>query len=260
MKRIKILNHNGIDIRSYPDKSWFMVPFPSQKMPIYNNDNLATVNRPYFLEDQKFIAAHDRAKKAWTNVERDISWRLHVLIWAFGVCLSRAQNNKILMLELGTGKGYMCRGLANYYSGHDFQAYLCDSFTPNLPGLDEIEEVDNNTRFAYSNSQNDIDELLADINSYGEKFKLIKGVLPGSLGVKEFDFQKIDFLHVDLNSSAAELSCLELLVPNLKVDSIILFDDTGAPGSNDQYVVHKNFAEKVGRPILYLPTGQSLIF
>ncbi len=84
-KTIKILKHNGVNLLEYPEKSWSFVPFPDQKGDVFNADNLATVNRHNFLRCPKFMAAKYAAESRWGggNV-RDISWRLHIMLWASG--------------------------------------------------------------------------------------------------------------------------------------------------------------------------------
>jgi hypothetical protein len=258
MSSLKILQHNGIDILNYPEKNWLMAPFPKQKSPIYNNDNFATVNRAYFKDDKKFQAALNDAKSAWKNTKRDISWRLHVLIWAFGIALAR-KGKKIIFVELGTGKGYMARGVASFYAKDNFNGYLFDTFLPNLPDSDNNLEIDKDKRFAYASHAKDVFVLEKEINKYGDKFKLIKGHLPQSINNSALGQQKIDFLHIDLNHAVAEQETLKDLAPNIDSNTVILFDDTGAPGSKDQQIVHADFAMKINKQILYLPTGQALI-
>ena len=48
VNKLKVLNHNGVNIDEYPDDTWKLVPFPSQKGSVYNADNLATTNRHSF--------------------------------------------------------------------------------------------------------------------------------------------------------------------------------------------------------------------
>lgn len=260
MKKIlNILKHNDCDYGEYPDHEFDLVPFPSQKRPVFSSDNLATVNRAYYLDDKRFKEALNSAESAWGTPGhvRDISWRLHVLIWAFSIAVSR--NNKPVLVELGTGRGYMMRGLSSYYRDVPLLGYLFDSFTPNLPDSDQPELASVQMRFSYAQTNQDIADLTQHLNKNpNQKFELVKGILPYTLEC--LTLEHVDFLHVDLNSADAESKCLEKLDNVVSPLTIVVFDDTGAPGSEKQRLVHHAYADSKNKKLLYLPTGQSLIF
>jgi hypothetical protein len=79
------------------------------------------------------MAAKYAAESRWGggNV-RDISWRLHIMLWASGRALKIA-NDDAIYIECGTGRGYMAAGIAEY---HNFKSngpnfYLIDNFLQN---------------------------------------------------------------------------------------------------------------------------------
>lgn len=265
MKRhFEYLQHNGSDWYEYPAENWLLAPFPLDKAPIYCNDNLATANRAYFLGDPGFDASHRAACSAWSNCARDISWRLHTFLWAAHAALQgRARP---VFWELGTGRGYMLRGLAATRCFENLEAVCFDSFSPNLPSADNPMDIDQATRFAYAQGETDVVELKEAIVAINQiesrKFSFVKGVLPQSLRVAtEGASGGIDFLHVDLNHGQSEIACLEMLedAGMLSRSTTVLFDDTGAPGCEDQARLHRDWVAARGMRGLHLPTGQYLV-
>lgn len=240
----KILDHNGVHPLDYPESGWFLVPFPASKGIPFNSDNLATVNDYSFTEDHNFQALQSVAKSRWKEGTRDISWRLHVFLWAIETATTRSPESDIV--ELGTGQGFMaaasCQRIAQLgaFSGRFF---LFDTF-----------EREDQSLFYYSD---DVEE----VRSYFERFdfvRVIEGRLPASLRLA--DPKRISFLHVDLNSASAEDASLDEISPLLEEGALVLFDDAGNPGCQDQLDVAKNFAGSRKRPLLQLPTGQALLF
>lgn len=250
----KILKHNNINIFDYPESEWFFVPFPSQKGPIYNHDNLATVNRFDFLQDKKFLRTKSIAESRWgePGKVRDISWRLHFTLWAFEYSLRIAKQNSIFV-ELGTGKGYMAAAICNFF----FNAkenyppfYLFDLFEKDLNIKNQILRP---APFAYTNDYSEVKNYF----SVYKNVKLIKGKLPDTLDV--IQDKKIAFLHLDLNNADAERESLERLKYLFVKNAIILFDDYGGPFGLEQSQVHKAFSNQNNRPLLISPTGQALM-
>jgi len=255
--RMKIIKHNGVSIEDYPDKNWTLVPFPSQKGSIYSADNLATVNRHDFANCALFANAKEAAEKRWgtPGTVRDISWRLHVLLWAFGMANKRNWNGEIA-IELGTGKGYMAAGICNYYNSSEdkkkIPLFLFDVFSKDLE-LVNGESVESPAQFAYTDQYSEVVEYFKDY----EFVEIIQGLIPEVL--IKLENRKICFLHLDLNNAESEKLALEYLAPKFIDGTIILLDDYGGPFGESQAIVHRNFATAYGRNILELPTGQGLI-
>jgi len=255
--QINLLKHNGVSIEDYPDKKWKLVPFPSQKGDIYNADNLATVNRHDFTNCMLFANARKSAEKRWGtpgNV-RDISWRLHVLLWAFGNANKEVSQGEIA-IELGTGKGYMAAAICEYFNSNIdkkmMPLYLFDVFSKNLE-LANGESIKSPAQFAYTDQYSEVVEYFKD----SEFVKVVRGLIPEVLTT--VDKRKIGFLHLDLNNAESEKLALEYLAAKFIKGAIILLDDYGGPFGEAQAIAHKNFATVHGRSILELPTGQGLI-
>ncbi len=253
---LRIGKHNGEDIFRYPEKKWNLIPFPSFKGAVFNSDNLATVNRHSFIVETRFAKARYMAEGRWRESSkevRDISWRLHTLIWAVGVAL-RSHGVDAIFVECGTGRGYMAAGAADYYnfedSGPDF--YLVDVFSNSLVAQDGLESI-SPAGFAYTDS---VDEVKKYFDRY-PSIKVVAGLIPSVLS--NIPNKPISFLHIDLNSSDAEEKALQSLKNRLRSGSIILFDDYGGFGGEQQARVHERFAKDNNRELLVFPTGQAVI-
>lgn len=106
-----LLAHNGENVKNYNARSWYLAPFPADKGVPYVADNLATANNSSFRFDPEFISALTSAKSRWGGgTQRDISWRLHVAIFAARLGLATAGRGDCV-LELGTGRGFMAAGI-----------------------------------------------------------------------------------------------------------------------------------------------------
>ena len=255
-----LTNHNGINIEDYPEKNWFFVPFPAQKGIPFNNDNLATVNRHNFLEDNRFKSAQFSAEARWKlNVNesvRNISWRLHIALWAANIGLQNIDIENDIFVECGTGKGYMAAGICDYFRWDKQMPifYLIDSFIPTMPDEEGFQIENGKNLFVYADGDEEVRNYFSKYNN----IEIIKGIIPSTLQYLP-NKKNIKFLHLDLNSHIAEEQALENLSGRFTSGSVLLFDDYGGPGGEKQAIVHDSFAKKYNKYLLTLPTGQALI-
>ena len=260
VKRVILLKHNGNNIVDYPENEWYLVPFPKQKGIPYNSDNLATVNRYKYFENKKFKNSLKISENRWglnsIDIIRDISWRLHIMLWSVSLALNKIDPESEIFIECGTGKGYMAAGICDYFNWDKDKPffYLIDSFKSTMPENDGSQVEAGQKLFAYA----DGDE---EVRSYFEKYdkiKILTGMIPDILKDIPVD-KKIKFLHIDLNSTNAEFSALVNLKSKFTNGTIILFDDYGGFGGEEQAIMHEKFASEMNRSLLILPTGQALL-
>ena len=260
VKKITLLDHNGIKIENYPESEWYLSPFPKQKGLPFNSDNLTTVNRYKFLENEKFKESLKVSEKRWcingNEKTRDISWRLHVMLWSVSLALSDIDSENDIFIECGTGKGYMAAGICNFFNWGKSKPimYLIDSFKSTMPEKDGSQIVDGKKLFVYS----DGDEEVRHYFKKYDNIKILTGLIPDILKLLP-DKKTIKFLHLDLNSAIAEFSALVYFKSKFKKGSIILFDDYGGYGAEDQAEIHEKFAVELNSNLLILPTGQALL-
>jgi len=254
--KIKVLDHNQVPINKYPDSNWSLVPFPSQKGKIFNFDNLATVNKHDFLNNDQFRRSTLAADARWQagKYVRNIKWRLHIAIWAFGQALNNynrlASQSESIFVECGTGRGYMAAGISDYYMlGKQSPRFLLFDRFKNDLGDGRVSPAD----FAYTDNYD-------EVKNYFKKYQsveIINGDLPSTLSV--LGSAKVSFLHLDLNHAESEQKVLNYLQDKFNNGCLILLDDFGGPGGEGQAKVHIDFFEKNNRDILQLPTGQGLV-
>ena len=95
-KKKIILKHNQVSIENYNSKTFYLAPFPIEKSPIYNFDNLATSNNHEFTKEIEFKIAKKKAEKRWNmSKPRNISWRLYFILFFVNFCIKRASKNDI---------------------------------------------------------------------------------------------------------------------------------------------------------------------
>ena len=256
--KFNILKHNEISIDDYPETTWNLVPFPAQKGNVFNFDNLSTVNRHSFIDEYRFVKALSAAEGRWKDNGghvRNITWRLHIMLWAVDLALSTAKENEIFV-ECGTGKGYMAAGIAEYFNwGEDKPAfYLIDSFKNTMPNELGDQTESGNELFVYADGDSEVKKYFSKYNSVN----ILTGFIPDIL-INLPPTKIIRFLHIDLNSCIAEMKALENLVSRFDKGTVILFDDFGGPGGIEQAELHENFAKINSKFLLQLPTGQAMI-
>jgi hypothetical protein len=211
---------------------------------VFAGDNLFTYQRNLsFLDDAEFMAAF--SKNAITDVERSVIWRTHVLCWA-------ARNGLRLegdFLECACYKGTSARIVCDYldFGNSGKRYYLYDLF-------EHSDEMDHHG----------MPEHGADL--YGkvkQRFADLENVLVTQGSVPEILYQvapeKIAFLHLDINSAAAEIGALEFLFDRITPGGIIVLDDYGWRAYRPQKEAEDVFFAARGYHVLELPTGQGLV-
>jgi hypothetical protein len=187
-----------------------------------------------------------------------ISWRLHTLIWAASCALKVPGD----FVECGVFRGDMSWVLTEMAdlpsAGKKLYAY--DTFVgfdrrnssaadfPEAPEL--FDRIDDEYRAP------DIYPAVLARFSAKPYVSIIKGIVPDIL--KSHAPEKICFLHLDMNSPAAERGALEVLFDRLSDGAIIVFDDYGWILHRKQKSAADEFMNERGCSILELPTGQGL--
>ena len=251
------LMHNGQSISNYPSSKYFFVPFPQAKGVPFNADNLATVNGYSFSAEKEFVVAKEAADTRWAPSSRDISWRLHVFLWCAQSAL--ALNPSGSWVELGTGKGYSATAILTLIDfapqiGRPKKFLLFDRFSTTYPNSNSLPESDGGEKlFYYTDDYLEVKEHF----SQWDFVEVVSGELPGSL--TKLKAETLSFVHVDLNDSATEIDCLQLLSNVLCPGALVLFDDSGNPGCQESLGRHKEWAKENGLAFLQLPTGQGSV-
>lgn len=231
---------------------------------VFWGDRLLTIDKSAgFLDDPVFHEAFSavRGSHAYDQYQspQTISWRLHTLVWA-AKCGLNVEGD---FVECGTFKGDMAWVIAK---AADFRKqakrfYLYDTFdgfSDKYSSKDDYPE--NPAFFDFANKVYKDPSLypyVRDRFADRDDIEVIKGVVPDVL--EEKCPQKIAFLHIDLNSPAAEIGALEILFPRMSSGAILIFDDYGWKLYRKQKEAEDAFMRDLGYEILELPTGQGLV-
>lgn len=231
------------------------LPRPKNEL-TYLEDNLYTFNNADFLKDELFLEAYKLGKSTDIGVfkEAEFHWRSHVLCWA----ASNAMRLKGDFIECGVNTGMFARTIMHYISFQYLskQYYLLDTFA----GLDERystpDEMIHSKNMGYHNQNNLFEHVCAIFNKYNN-VNIIKGAIPETLS--QVKSEEVCFLSIDMNCVYPEIEALEFFWNKIVNGGIIVIDDYGYPGHENQKKAHDAFAKKYNIKILSLPTCQGII-
>jgi len=216
---------------------------------IFANDMLITLDRnASFLEDARFVQAFNAA--AADETEKSLAWRVHVLCWV-------AHNSLCVegdFVECGVYRGMSTAVVAPYldFARQPRSWYLYDTFT-GIPA-DQLNP-------GHGNPDNyqapGLFEAAVKRFAPYPNIRVVRGRVPEVLA--EGAPAKVAFLHLDMNSAAAETAALEFFDKRLQPGAFVVLDDYGWRGYRDQKLSADRFFGQRGKPIMELPTGQGVV-
>ena len=219
------------------------------KHPLFEAENLLVLDRSLtFRSDEKFQSI--LKKLAENNKEKGREWRVHIFLWAFKNAL-RLEGD---LIECGVYRGFSSAVAVRYteFEKHNRRLLLFDTWD----GIPE-NQLDKGRKPIpeYFDPQNHI-----KVKQRFEKYnnvEIVKGEVP-----KVFEYtnmpEKISFLHLDMNSSIAEIGALEVLFDKLEKGAVCILDDFGLQIAKEQTKVETEWIKKKGLSICELPTGQGM--
>lgn len=217
----------------------------------YNTDGLATSNNCDFINDPRFAAAYEAARKTnpWPNFT--LMWRVYTVCW-YADLVKELDGD---FVECGVNTGAYSRAIIEYinFAESNKTFYLMDTFQ----GLDPrfITEEEKSLGISNYNYRDCYEEVLKTFAPF--RTKIIRGAIPETLS--QCDAQKICYLSIDMNNKIPEIAALEYFWPRIVRQGVILLDDYGFPMHIHQKIAFDEFAKKVNHEIYTMPTGQGLI-
>tara|TARA_B100000989_G_scaffold159105_1_gene118770 strand:- start:3691 stop:4560 length:870 start_codon:yes stop_codon:yes gene_type:complete len=184
-----------------------------------------------------------------TNYQKildELSWRHYIVFNSVLLASKNASQSQMSLAECG-----VCDGLAIYFaikacelSNVDKKIYLYDAW----------EDLgDDKLRFKYDYLNIDITKK--NLENFNKYLIFNKGLIPNVFQRAE-NPTKINWLHIDLNSSEATRYSLEFFFDKLMPGGVMLFDDYG--GFDDtRRIVDEFFKNKKGHFTNY-PSGQGI--
>lgn len=250
-----VKRHHVEKMLNYLVGEYELVPGPLT----YNQDGLATRHNCDFIEDDLFKASYARGKStgSWTGSwtppggETDIHWRAHVACWA----AYKAKDLEGDFVECGVNKGGLARTVIHYVDFNSLgkKFYLLDTFE----GLSEkyITEAERELGVkpgGYEECYENVSETFKDFN-----VEIIKGTVPDTLS--KVKAEKVCYLSIDMNCTVPEIAAAEFFWDKLVSGAVMVLDDYGWTGHDEQKAAFDRFAAERRVEVLSLPTGQGLI-
>ena len=202
-----------------------------------------------FMDDARFVAAVEAQQP--NAQEASLLWRLHVLCW----CARSALRLEGDFVECGVYRGFMTAVAAQYldFARRARRWHLYDTFE-GIP----VEQLDpghgNPEAYRDPGLHRSVVERFAAFPNIEVHRGRVPDVLAGTAP------SRIALLHLDMNSSKAEIGALEHLYDRLVPGACVLLDDYGWFYYRDQKLAEDAFFESRGVNVLELPTGQGLVF
>lgn len=231
---------------------------------IFWGDRMLSLDKSMgFLSDPAFNKAYHAIRGSHQYDQYDsphtLSWRLHTLVWA-AKCGMNVPGD---FVECGVFKGDMSWVITQMVDlkSAQKQFYLYDTFAGFSEKYSSTADFPENPNFLSFAHQHYTEPGLYD--NVCKRFAnqpevhVMRGVVPDILLEKVPE--QIAYLHIDLNSPAAEIGALEILFPRLSAGAILIFDDYGWKQFHRQKEAEDVFMRNLGYQILELPTGQGMV-
>lgn len=183
-----------------------------------------------------------------------VEWRVHIALWAASHAL-RLEGD---FVECGVNTGILSLAVCEYlgFEKTNRKMYLFDTFagTP--------ESMMSDKERAHRKIENEryypecYELARANFAPYSN-VQLVRGEVPASLA--EVSIDKVAYLSIDMNVAHAERAAIEHFWPKLSTGAIVVLDDYGWRGFEEQQKSMDEFARHHGVKIASLPTGQGLL-
>lgn len=215
--------------------------------------NIGFMDKPLFKKSWDEVAAANAMY--WGGETPDLRWKSHLILTAAFHGLSLEGD----FVELGVSTGIyssMVMKVADF-DRYGKQFFLFDTYE-GIP-LESATDTERKESIAKNKLLYSGDVYGAAQRAFGRypSAVLVKGILPGSLSQAPLD--KIAFLSIDLNVVTPEIECIEILWDRITPGAMIVLDDYGACGHEEQYEGWNHFALLKGKIIFTSPTGQGLL-
>jgi len=220
--------------------------------PTYDSFGLITDHLCEFTEDERFKRSYDVAIKGRhaEGLHTPSFWTNHVTCWA-------AEQGTLLegdFVECGVLRGFTSRMVMEYvgFEKLNKKFYLIDTYK----GLDDryLLSSERGREFGYSDIYSYVKEAFSKLKNA----VVVRGVVPEILSSLTH-IEKVAYLALDMNSAIPEIAAAEFFWPKMSHGSVMVLDDYGHQGFDEQRLAFDKFAKEKKVPILCLPTGQALI-
>jgi O-methyltransferase len=214
-------------------------------------DGFATTHYCPFLTDREFDSLYWEMASAWYP-GADIRWRM----WLLTAIAQQCQHLPGNFAEFGVWRGgcaFMI--LSRTELADDRRFFLFDTFS-GIPSdrLTAHERKDGFAGRLANTSVDYVEDLLAPWQSVYE-------ICPGDVfeTLPATDVGALSFAHIDLNAVAPTQFALEYAYARMVSGGMIVFDDYGGAGFDDQRMMIDAFFSGMPEKPIALPTSQALV-
>jgi len=243
-------------LRNYQklNPSALLIPNNFQGPLTFISDGVATSNNCDFLKDPRFVKAYRLAEETspWKGFE--MQWRTYI-VCTLAEMVKRLPGD---FVECGVNTGAYSRSVIEYidFQKTDKTFFLLDTYEGLVP--EQISEAERKAGVSdYLSTYKDVyDQVVRTFSPF--KTKIIKGAVPSTL--PECDAKQICYLSIDMNVAEPEVAAANYFWDKLVSGGVMILDDYGFPAHIAQKTAFDTFAAGKGVSLLYIPTGQGIIF
>lgn len=222
---------------------------PAHPPYVYESDGMATAWHSPFLTDTGWQARYDEMARDWfTGGVVDVRWRMWILTEA-----ARAADGLGAFAEFGTNRGG-CAYMVLAATQHS-PLYMFDTFA-GIPDANLTAE-ERAAGFAGSWAETSLQHVEQRLAEWPQRTRFCVGDVFETLDATETG--ELALVHMDLNAAAATRRALEYAHARLRPGGVIVCDDYGFTGFEDQRAVIDDFLAGTGDRPMALPTGQALV-
>lgn len=120
-----------------------------------------------------------------------------------------------------------------------------------------LTEREINLKFEGMYSDVTLKKVKEKLKDYLDVIEFYVGIIPHTFN--NLKLEPVAFLHLDLNAALPTKNALDFFYPALQPGGVVIFDDYGWSGFEDQREVIDSFFSDKTEEILALPTGQGAV-
>lgn len=206
------------------------------------------------INKKKFIF---NKKNQNSNYVKQLKWRHYNVLLSLKY-LNQFKKDKINLVEAGVADGLTAWFVLEFLNKENisYQHFtLIDSWEEMKSQFLKKNEYKQIGRY----EENNIEITKINLKEF-EKINFLKGFIPNIYKEYKKDNPKIDWLHIDLNSSIATKETLEFFSDKLNENSVIVFDDYGWPNHEESRIEIDKWSLNKNGILWPLPTGQAVFF
>ncbi len=212
---------------------------------------MATDHYVPFETDSDFNTLYDSMMRTWFGSPVDVRWR----IWILTQCARRCSRLNGNFAEFGVYRGgyaFMVLSLADLRD--DKQFFLFDTFG-GIPSS-HLTQQETEEGFAGRLANTSVAYVSDFLKPWAGHIVIVAGDVFETMPKTETG--PLAFCSLDLNASAPTAAALEYAHPRLVTGGMIVLDDYGFEGYEEQRSAIDRFFEERGDAVIALPTGQAL--